>query len=207
MLQRRKILLIRSVSFSLASDATSSPISKLRLSTKRNKTREGFDMYCQSCGVAIAQPMKYCNRCGAVQTMPNETAHSAGAEKRLDSYLDGLFWITVFGVALTVGGMVVLKKLQFSDAFIVAFLVLSSSAFLINLALNLRVILTILKNPNQAKPLAVSQGLGTSELEEMKTPELLQPAPSVVENTTRSFEPVRNKTFEGWAKRYRMKDE
>lgn len=109
------------------------------------------------------------NRCGALQTLPNETAHNAGSEKRLDSYLDGLFWITVFGVALTVGGMVVLKKLLFSDAFIVAFLVLSSTAFLINLALNLRVILTILKNPKRAKSLADSEGLSTGELEEMKT--------------------------------------
>ncbi len=151
--------------------------------------------------------MKYCNRCGALQTMPNETAQSGRSEKRLDDYLDGLFWITVFGVALTVGGMVVLKKLLFSDAFIVAFLVLSSSAFLINLALNLRVILTILKSSKHAEPLAVPQGLSTSELDKMEIPELLQPAPSVVENTTRSFEPVRNKTFEGWAERYRMKDE
>lgn len=147
-------------------------------------------MYCQSCGVAIAQPMKYCNRCGALQVTSKESTQSERQDKRLSDYLDGLFWITVFGVVLTVGGMIALKKLQFSDAFIVAFLILSASAFLLNLALNMRVVVSILKSPKAAKSLEESPTLNTRELEEMKTANVLQPAPSVTENTTRSFEPT-----------------
>ena len=134
--------------------------------------------------------MKYCNRCGALQVASNDTTLSERQEKRLNDYLDGLFWITVFGVALTVGGMIALKKLQFSDAFIVAFLILSASAFVLNLALNMRVVFSILKSSKEAKSLEGSPILNTSELEEIKTANVLQPAPSVTENTTRSFEPT-----------------
>lgn len=164
-------------------------------------------MYCQSCGVAIAQPMKYCNRCGALQVTSKESTQSERQDKRLNDYLDGLFWITVFGVVLTVGGMIALKKLQFSDAFIVAFLILSASAFLLNLALNMRVVVGILKSSKAAKSLEESPTSNTSELEEMKTANVLQPAPSVTENTTRSFEPTYTKRPAEWAERYRMKDD
>ena len=150
-------------------------------------------MYCQSCGVAIAQSMKYCNRCGALQVTSTEATLSERQEKRLNDYLDGLFWITVFGVALTVGGMIALKKLQFSDAFIVAFLILSASAFLLNLVLNMRVVFSILKSSKAVKSLEETPTLNTNELEEMKTANVLQPVPSVTENTTRSFEPTYTK--------------
>jgi hypothetical protein len=151
--------------------------------------------------------MKYCNRCGAVQVISNDAVANERSDKRLDNYLDGLFWITAIGVAVTVGGMVTLKKLQFSDGFIVAFMILSASAFLVNLALNLRVIISLLKPAKAPMTVAESPASSTSELEEAKIPNALHPAPSVTENTTRSFEPVRNKTLEGWAERYRMKDE
>ena len=61
-------------------------------------------MYCQTCGNAIAHKTKYCNRCGtqlvpAGEASPDKTP----AEKRLDEYLDGLFWISVFGLGFIIG--------------------------------------------------------------------------------------------------------
>lgn len=150
-------------------------------------------MYCQSCGIAITHSMKYCNRCGTLTLTPNDAAEIKQSEKRLDDYLDGLFWITVFGVALTVGGMVALKKLQFSDGFIIGFLILSSSAFLANLALSLWVVFGIVRRSKEARVLAGAPTPNTNELEPMKAAGVLQPAPSVTENTTRSFEPIYTK--------------
>ena len=151
-------------------------------------------MYCQACGVAITHAVRYCNRCGTALVAPHDAAEIKKSEKRLDDYLDGLFWITVFGVALTVGGMVGLKKLLFSDGFIIAFLVLSSSAFLINLALSLWVIYGIVKRSKEIKVLVESTISDTSELEPRRAdPGALPPVPSVTENTTRSFEPIHNK--------------
>jgi predicted amidophosphoribosyltransferase len=50
-------------------------------------------MYCQSCGIAIGQSMRFCNRCGT-SVVAHDTAEAKRSEKRLDNYLDGLFWIT-----------------------------------------------------------------------------------------------------------------
>lgn len=134
--------------------------------------------------------MKYCNRCGSSLATTNDAEEIKRSEKRFDGYLDGLFWITALGVAVTVGGMVALKKLQFSDSFIIAFLILSSTAFLVNFAMSLWVVLGILKTSKTAKALAESSIPTTSELEPSKAANVLQPAPSVTENTTRSFEPI-----------------
>ena len=87
-------------------------------------------MYCQSCGTAIAHPMKVCNRCGTSIVTSQGTMEKKAIDKRLDDYLDGLFWITAFGVGLTAGGMVVLKKAELGENYLIAFVVISSTAFL-----------------------------------------------------------------------------
>lgn len=56
-------------------------------------------MYCQSCGVQLTQQMKFCNRCGVLLIQSDETADIKRTEKRLDSHLESLFWVTVFGLA------------------------------------------------------------------------------------------------------------
>ncbi|HEX6732409.1 MAG TPA: hypothetical protein VF074_20495 [Pyrinomonadaceae bacterium] len=95
-------------------------------------------MYCQACGMALTQQMRYCNRCGAQLVPSNEDVSvKTASEKRLDEYLDGLFWITVFGLAFIFGGMVLLKRFNFSQALIISYMALSSVAFLINFGLNL----------------------------------------------------------------------
>ena len=40
-------------------------------------------MYCQTCGIAVSQPMKYCNRCGALVSQ-SETGEVKASEKRFD---------------------------------------------------------------------------------------------------------------------------
>ena len=146
-------------------------------------------MYCQSCGIAIDPTMRFCNRCGTSVLTSSDAADIKKSHKRLDDYLDGLFWITAFGVGLTAGGMVLLKKTGFSDSFILAFVILSSTAFLINFAINLWIVIGIVKQSKRV----LSQSLAnTKELEPMKPQPALQPA-SVTDNTTRSFEPIYHK--------------
>ncbi len=90
-------------------------------------------MYCHACGIALTQPTKYCNRCGA-QLAPTALARKekTAEEKRLDEYLDGLFWISVFGLGFIIGGAILLKKVNFSDLVILVYAVLSSTGFLFN---------------------------------------------------------------------------
>ncbi len=144
-------------------------------------------MYCHACGIALTHQTRYCNRCGVQLIAQDQTDELKRSEKRFDEYLDGLFWITVFGIGLILGGMVLMKKVGLSDLFIVAYLVLSSAAFLVNFGINLRGALSMGKMSRHLKPITERQ---TNQLDAAAPRASLEPAPSVTENTTRSFEPV-----------------
>lgn len=147
-------------------------------------------MYCHACGIALTQPTKYCNRCG-VQLVPTGTGRKekTAAEKRLDEYLDGLFWISVFGLAFVIGGAVLLKKVNFSDIVILVYAVFSSAVFLINFGLSLWGVLSLMRSSKERK-LTMQPGHETAELNPGRPDTFLAPANSVTENTTRSFEHV-----------------
>ena len=145
-------------------------------------------MYCQNCGSALNPQTKFCNRCGTHLVPAGETRlEKTAAEKRLDEYLDGLFWITVFGLAFILGGAVLLKKVNFSDVVLLIYVVLSSSVFLINFGFSLWGARSIMRSSKHGK-LTMQPGHDTREL----PPARIDPI-SVTENTTRSFEPVYNK--------------
>jgi hypothetical protein len=148
-------------------------------------------MYCQSCGTAIAHSMKFCNRCGTSVATSQNTSEKKAIEKRLDDYLDGLFWITAFGVGLTAAGMVVLKKADLGENYLIAFVAISSTAFLINFLLSLWMVLGLAKKSKRASLLAESP-VDTNQLAPLGSEPALHPAPSVIEHTTRSIEPIYN---------------
>jgi hypothetical protein len=124
-----------------------------------------------------------------VQLAPTAVARSEKTvtEKRMDDYLDGLFWISVFGLAFIVGGAVLLKKVQFSDIVILVYAALSSTVFLINFGLNLWGALGLMRSAKEAKRIA--QQVETAELNPARPEMFLTPA-SITENTTRSFDAV-----------------
>lgn len=151
-------------------------------------------MYCSSCGTALERPMKYCKRCGAQVFTNKQTDESDQAEiklkKRLDEYLDGVFWITVFGLAFVLGGMVVLKKVGLEDWLIVSYLIISSAAFLINLALSLWQVYLMTRKPEQAKFPNQLEAPDTNELGPAPAQPVLEPVLSITENTTHRLERV-----------------
>lgn len=144
-------------------------------------------MFCSSCGVALPQKMKYCNRCGA-QLISTKKGALIESEKRLYDESVDLFWVTVIGLGLILGGMVAMKALQLSNALIVAYMILGSTAFTINIALSLWQIRRQARISEQARTDQLSQGSNApKELESRPLPEAL---PSVTEHTTRTLEPV-----------------
>ena len=150
-------------------------------------------MYCQACGSALIPGLKYCNRCGTQLVVAGEKRMEKTAqEKRLDEYLDGLFWISVFGLAFIIGGAVILKKVDFSNLIVIAYLILSSTVFLINFGFSLWGALSLMRSSKEGK-LTMQPGHETRELEPPKMEPVMMPVTSVTENTTRSFEPVYNK--------------
>jgi hypothetical protein len=144
-------------------------------------------MYCPSCGSALSRQMKYCTRCGA-QTNMMEIGQ---AEKRFDEYLEGLFWTTVFGLGVILGGAIVLTKvLELSLGVVVAYLVLSSIAFLTIFWLSLRETLRMAKNLKKADVGALEPSRDTNKMLPAEGDAPSVSPQSVTENTTRSFEPA-----------------
>jgi hypothetical protein len=150
-------------------------------------------MYCQSCGSALVQKTNYCNRCGTQLVKSSQVSvDKTPAEKRLDEYLDGLFWISVFGLGFIIGGTVLLTKAGVRDLIVVGYAVLSTVVFLINFGFSLWGALSIMRSSKDGK-LTMRPGHETAELGPSRIEALPMPAASVTENTTRSFEPVENR--------------
>lgn len=142
-------------------------------------------MFCSSCGIALSQNLKYCNRCGSTTEAVVKTS-----EKRLDNYLDGLFWVIFLGLGLILGGIALIHKLQIGTPFMVVYLALSSTAFLVNFWLNLREVLRITRSSKQPKVDSSFDQLSPSELGPMNPQGFLDAGHSVTEHTTRELESV-----------------
>ena len=144
-------------------------------------------MYCQNCGSALNPQTRYCNRCGTNLVPAGEKRlEKTAAEKRLDEHLDGLFWISVFGLAFIVGGAILLKKVSFSDVVILIYVVLSSTLFLINFGFNLWSTLGLMRSAKERK-LTLQPAQDTRELTPKTEPVMMPATTSVTENTTRSL--------------------
>ncbi len=155
-------------------------------------------MYCPSCGTALARQMKYCNLCGAQLPSAKDKTATEASEKRLDDYLEGLFWITVFGLGFILGGMVLIKEaLHLSDRILVAYLVISSMAFLVNFGLSLWQVVRMTRSSKEEDVAAKAKQLGTNKLGLAEERKPLAAAGSVTEETTRSFEPVTKEQVTG----------
>lgn len=150
-------------------------------------------MYCQTCGSVLAHKTNYCNRCGT-QLVPtgDKTPDKTPAEKRLDEYLDGLFWISVFGLSFIIGGTLVLSKSGVRDLIVLGYAILSTVVFLINFGFSLWGALSLMRSSKDGK-LTMQPGHETRELGPPKIEPLPIPISSVTENTTRSFEPLEHK--------------
>lgn len=147
-------------------------------------------MYCSACGTALSNPVKYCRSCGT-QLVPKKDAGEISAlEQRFDDYLTDLFWVTVWGLGLILGGAALLQKLLHLGAgLIAAYAILSSSAFTIIFSLCLWKTLCLAREARKAKEIGAPQPLDTNELDPAPPPIVF--GSSVIENTTRRMEPAK----------------
>ncbi len=134
--------------------------------------------------------MKYCNLCGAQLRSAKDKVAIEATEKRLDDYLDGLFWITVFGLGLILGGMALIKKvLHLSDAILIAYLAISSAVFLINFWLSLEEVARMRRSLKEEDGAIEAKPLDTNKLGPAEERKPLEAPASITEDPTRAFEP------------------
>jgi hypothetical protein len=147
-------------------------------------------MYCQTCGAALATQMKYCNRCGTHLATTKDDDRIKLFEKRMDSEMEGLFWITVLGLGLILGGIALLKKVQLSESLIVAYMILSSAAFMAYFGLGIWQVRRLNRSSKEASGIVQLEGHDTSELGPSKAWPTIESGSSVTEQTTRGLDRV-----------------
>ena|SRR5437773_996919 len=145
-------------------------------------------MFCPSCGITLAQQMKYCNRCGSHITTRNAEVIQI-LEKRMDSEMEGLFWITVFSLAFVLGGIIVGKKMNLSDVLMSAYLILCAVSFLSYFGLGVWQLRRLSRSLKEDS-INVLPPAGTNELNPANARSSLEPALSVTEHTTRTLDPI-----------------
>jgi len=147
-------------------------------------------MYCSSCGVAVTEGLSYCNRCGsnlgivraALAIKPAESPSSIGVD---------IFWTTVFGLGLIFGGTVAMKAFDLRETLIIAYMLLSSLAFIGLYGMDLWRFILFYRSSHETRPRVQVGRLETKELDRAETHGLTEPISSVTESTTRSLEPLR----------------
>jgi hypothetical protein len=149
-------------------------------------------MYCTSCGTALAENLKYCKRCGANLVTTKEIEAVNLLEKRIDHGMEVLFWTAMFGLAVILGGMALMKKIQFDRSLIIAYMVLSSSAFIALFGLGVAQVRRLTGSSKEAIGLALLERTDVNEIDPAAVRTVLEAAPSITEHTTRGLERIRN---------------
>src|SRR5262245_11195533 len=147
-------------------------------------------MFCPSCGVALSQSTKFCVRCGSQLSVTKKDPAFKSVEKRLADEMVDLFWLTVLGLGMILGGMALIKGLGLSDWILIAYMILSTTAFTINFGLSLWQIRRLDGFSKEERGAAQIGLPGANELNPIKARSASEVAPSVTEHTTRELEPT-----------------
>ena len=146
-------------------------------------------MYCSTCGTAVPEGLSYCNRCGASLVI-KERVPAPRSNMPLESLVWAIVGVTLGGMGAVIGLMAVMHEiLKFSDVLIVAFSILS---FLLVVFVDVSLVSLLFRS----RAITAEAALRTSELAAGRrdaTPMLAEPPASVVEHTTRNFEPAQTK--------------
>lgn len=151
-------------------------------------------MYCSSCGKAVTPGLIYCNYCGFRLSGAKESGHNTMSEASFNFLIAALLGIPIAGIGLIIGVMSVMKKELGMDNSVIAAVVMFCFFLLLTAEIGfMRLLLHRTARPKEkgekaekARPEEVT----TRSLNEAQPFDNVQPAGSVTENTTRSFEPV-----------------
>jgi hypothetical protein len=154
-------------------------------------------MYCSKCGELVLQGLNYCKNCGAKVNGAKADDTGKLSESSFNLLVAAVMSIPIAGLGIIIGLMSVMKKeLGFSSELIVIFVLASFLLLLVSEAVLIWLLLqrtrTVKETGDSSRlkddaqlPEVVIKGLNAA-----KTRELGEPVPTVIENTTRSLEPV-----------------
>lgn len=147
-------------------------------------------MYCSSCGGAVTRGLSYCNHCGSKLS----AAKSSDGTKQSNAFHESLVWaiVSVFvgGVGVTIGLMAVMKEVGFNTGVVLAVTLLS---FLVMLVVESVLIWMLVRQQIGVKATGEAKRTSeraTQEISSTNAHLLPEPATSITEHTTRTFDPV-----------------
>jgi hypothetical protein len=147
-------------------------------------------MFCSTCGVNVAQGLSYCNYCGA-KVGENSGSVSKSSEVKpefLISAMIGLFIFGLFAITILMGMMKQVLGLPVEH--VLGFAVLP---FLLMLLLEGVCLRLLIRRKREAETTGATSLLNeqtTKELGRADERMLTEPAPSIIDHTTRTLDPV-----------------
>ena len=150
-------------------------------------------MYCPSCGIASTPGLSYCKRCGASLSIIEDRSAVKPSHSAVNSLMDSTFWVTVFGLSVIVGGVAAMKALEFREVFIIAYMILSTVAFLGIYGMHIWQFIRLTSRGKKSSSTPEIEGPDTKEIGPAQARVLSEFTPSVTEHTTRTFEPITTK--------------
>jgi hypothetical protein len=148
-------------------------------------------MYCSSCGASVEQGLSFCKQCGAKQGGSKREGASGPKELFPDSLVWAIVSVFIAGLGVIIGLMSVLKKELYLNEWVVV--LFGMMAFLLMSVIEGVLISQLLRRVGghkEARETAPIKEVAPKELEARQALAIAEPAASVTEHTTRSFEPT-----------------
>ena len=154
-------------------------------------------MYCPSCGIASTSGLSYCKKCGANLSISKDHGASKPPEALVNSLMDSTFWVTVFGLGVIVGGVVAMKALELREVFIIAYMILSTVAFLGIYGMHVWQFVRLTSGSRKSNAAIEVKESDTKQIDLAQVRALSEPMQSVTDHTTRAFERLYNERKTG----------
>lgn len=141
-------------------------------------------MYCQGCGTPIAPGLSYCNRCGMSLKERSDAKITSVA-----AFLTAITLIGLAGLGFMLGGTLALAESQRANPEMAGFFMLFTFLIVAITEILLLRQLSRLTTPVEKKAIDSPKSLDMAAgINPAQPRALVEPAPSVTENTTRTLE-------------------
>ncbi len=141
-------------------------------------------MYCSTCATPLAPGLSYCNRCGASLKEREDPKVST-----VSAYLTAITTIGIAGLGLMLGGAIALKNgAQFPEELIGIFMLMIFLIVFVVEVFLCRQLSKLVGNKGNTNFAVFQPAVEPAELRSAQPRSLVEPLPSVTENTTRTLE-------------------
>ena len=147
-------------------------------------------MYCPSCSMALPEGLSYCNRCGASLSFGKGSDIIKSEEGMVLGIVWGIVVVTIVLAGIMLGSMPVMKEIGLPQGSILTFVGLLFLAMMAVDSILCWQLFRLSSRAREPRGLPLLPKLDTNALSAGREQPLLEPRPSVTENTTRNFEPV-----------------